>query len=82
MKTNDSIINKAAKIGNLYLVKYFFEKNRIPKDVLVSASESGNVELVKFILGQEGIDINAKDIYLFLSKFILIILDFKMLFGI
>ena len=62
MKTNDSLINHAAKIGNLFLVKYFLENNQIPKDILVFASESGNIELVKFIFEQEGIDINAKDI--------------------
>ena len=62
MKINDSHINKAAKVGNIFLVKYFLEKNLIPKDILVSASESVNIELVKFILEQKGIDINARNI--------------------
>ena len=70
MKTNEYLINEAAKIGNLFLVKYFLENHQIPKDILVFASESGNIELVKFILKQGGIDINAKDIKLFLLKFI------------
>ena len=62
MKTNDSLINESAKIGNLFLVKYFLANNRIPKDILLSASESVNNELFQFILEQGGIDINAQDI--------------------
>ena len=62
MKINDSLINEAAKIGNLFLVKYFLENNQIPNDILASATESRNIELVKFILEQEGIDINVQDI--------------------
>ena len=54
MKINDYLINEAAEIGNLFLVKYFLEKNQIPKDILMSASKSGNIELIKFILEQEG----------------------------
>ena len=37
------------------------------------ASGNGRTETVKILLEQEGIDINAKDIQLFLLKFILII---------
>ena len=62
MKTNDSLISEAAKIGNIFLVKHFLENNQIPKDILVFASELMSFELVKFILDQEGININAKDI--------------------
>ena len=61
MKINDYLINEAAKIGNIFIVKYFLENNQIPKDILVFISESGNTELVKFILKQEEI-INAKEI--------------------
>ena len=62
MKANDNLINEAAIVGNLFLVKNFLEINPIPKDILVSSSWSVNIELVKFILEQEGIDINVKDI--------------------
>ena len=37
------------------------------------ASSDGRKEAVKILVEQEGIDINAKDIQLFLSKFISII---------
>ena len=50
-------------------VKYFFEKKQIPKNILAFASESliyaslnGRTEIVKILVEQEGIDINAKDI--------------------
>ena len=62
MKINNNLIDEAAKIGNLFLVKYFLKKNQIPKDIIVSASESGNVELVKIILNHRGFDINAENI--------------------
>ena len=61
IKINDNYINEAAKVGNLFLVRYFLENNQIPKDILVSASKSGNTELVKFIIDL-GVNINAKDI--------------------
>ena len=73
MKTNDFHIDKAAKVGNLFFVKHFLENNQIPEDILFCASESGNIELVKFILKQGGIDINARDIFLYYSIFILIL---------
>ena len=62
MKISDILIIKAVKIGKLYLVKYFLVNNQFPKDFLASASESVNNELVRLILEQEGIDINARDI--------------------
>ena len=37
------------------------------------ASEKGHIEILKTLIKQEGIDINAKDIFLYLSIFILII---------
>ena len=40
---------------------------------LIWASKNGHTEIVKILLEQKGIDINAKDIYLFLSKFASII---------
>ena len=58
------------KICNKFLIKYFLENNQIPKDILLSASKSGNIELIKFILNQEGIDIKAKDASLYYQIFI------------
>ena len=40
---------------------------------LMKESEKGHIEKVKILLEQKGIDINAKDIKLFLSIFISII---------
>ena len=37
------------------------------------AAWKGNTEIVKLLLEHEGIDINAKDFYLFYLKFILMI---------
>ena len=37
---------------------------------LISASVNGHIEIVKFLLEQEGIDINDKDVYLFYLMFI------------
>ena len=62
MKTNDYHADDAAKIGDLSPVKYFLEKNQIPKEILMSASKSVNIELFKFVLGQKEIEISAKDI--------------------
>ena len=62
METIDYLANEAARIGNILFVKYFFEKNRIPKNILVLVSESGNIELVKLIINQGKININAKEI--------------------
>ena len=39
----------------------------------MKASEGGYTEIVKMLAKQEGIDINTKDIFLFLLKFISII---------
>ena len=62
MKINESLINESARIGNLLIVKYFHRGYQFPKDVLVFSSESGNIELFKYIFEQKGIYINAKDI--------------------
>ena len=45
------------------------------------ASKHGHTEIVKFLVEQEGIDINAKDISLLLSVFISIILYLEIIFG-
>ena len=45
------------------------------------ASQDGHTEVVKLLIEQEGIDINEKNIWLFWSMFISIILDFKIIFG-
>ena len=45
------------------------------------ASYNGRKETVKILVEQEGIDLNAKDILLFLSEFILIIWYFKIING-
>ena len=45
------------------------------------ASECGCTEIVKALVEQEGIDVNAKNIDLFLSKFISIIWCFEIIFG-
>ena len=47
----------------------------------MEASNNGHSEIVKILVKQEGIDINAKDIKLILSKFISIIWYFKAAFG-
>ena len=39
----------------------------------MGASQNGHTEIVKMLVKQEGIDINAKNISLFLLEFILII---------
>ena len=36
------------------------------------ASQNGHIDIVKLLLEQEGIKINAKDVYIFLSILILI----------
>ena len=47
----------------------------------MKGSDNGRTEIVKILVEQEGIDINIKNISLFLSMHILIILDFKIIFG-
>ena len=37
---------------------------------LMKASKNGNIEIVKLLLEQKGIDVNAKDNYCFHSKFV------------
>ena len=49
---------------------------------LTAASCYGHTEIVKLLLEQEGIDVNAKAAFLFDSEFISFILDFKEMFGI
>ena len=46
------------------------------------ASDYGHKEIVKILLEQEGIDINAEDIELYYSKFISMNWYFKIIFGI
>ena len=46
------------------------------------ASFRGNIEIVKLLLGHEGIDVNAKNVYLFSLMFISIIYYFKIIIGI
>ena len=41
--------------------------------ILMFISENGHIEFMKLLLAKEGIDINAKNIKLFSSIFILII---------
>ena len=48
---------------------------------LIRASDNGHTKTVKILIEQKNIDINAKDIYLFLLMLISIILDFKIRFG-
>ena len=62
MKIDISIIKTLTIAGNLPLFKYFHNAKRSLKDSLFLSVKSGNFELVKYILEQEGIDINAKDI--------------------
>ena len=45
------------------------------------ASENDYIKIVKMLVEQEGIDVKAEDILLFLTIFISIILDFKTIFG-
>ena len=52
-----------------YIWKYFI----LFHTALMFASYIGSAEIIKMLVKQEGIDINAKDIYLCLSIFILII---------
>ena len=47
----------------------------------MKASKNGYTEIVKILLEKEGIDINAKDILLFLSRLISILLYFKIMIG-
>ena len=44
------------------------------------ASEKGCTKIAKILLEQKGIDTNAKNVYLFLSKFISVIWYFKTIF--
>ena len=46
------------------------------------ASESGHTEIVKILLEQNRIDINAKDVYLISFMFHSIIQNFKIMIGI
>ena len=59
MKINFSIIYESTINGNLLLLKYLYDVEEFPKDILFLSVRSGNFELVKYIL-RKGIDINAK----------------------
>ena len=48
----------------------------------ITASNNGNIEIVKLILEQNKIDINARDIYLFCTMFVFLGFCFKIIFGI
>ena len=50
--------------------QFFWYLFFIFKTSLMAACNKGNIEVVKFLLKQESIDINAKDVYLNFSKFI------------
>ena len=63
---HNSVIIESAKMGNLFIVKHFLESYRAPKEILIEAAKSRNIELISFILGKDGIDINAKDALLFI----------------
>ena len=54
---------------------------KLYKTALIKASEKGHTKIVKILLEQEGIDINAKNISLFLTEFISIILYHKIIYG-
>ena len=63
---------------NIYFYYLVFENNnqnlfKLFHTALMLVSDIGHTEIVKILVEQEGIDINTKDIKLFLSKFILII---------
>ena len=45
------------------------------------ASKRGHTKIVKLLVEQEGIDINAKDIYLLYSLFVSMFFYFKIIFG-
>ena len=49
---------------------------------MIIASEGGHAEIVKLLLEQDGIYINAKNIYLFSSVLLLIIQYFKIIIKI
>ena len=61
MEINDSLILKAVSVGNLHIFKYFQRGNQFPKEILFTFFETLNPELIKYILEQEGIDINTKN---------------------
>ena len=83
IKTNENIFKESSRIGNLFLFKHFLSSIRIPMDILIYSSVSGNVELIDFVLEQKGIDINAKDEDYFTNLiFHNNILDFIIIFGI
>ena len=65
--------------NNLKIQNYIWNLFKLFDTALIWASEKGNTEIVKMLVEQDGIDINAKNIYFFLSKFISIILDFKII---
>ena len=46
------------------------------------ASERSHIGIVKLLLEQKGIDVNAKNVWLFYMMFISTIWDFEIIFGI
>ena len=69
MKVNDKIIGQSACFGNIYLLKHFLANHEIPKDILLYAVTSGNIEIVEYILDQNVVDINAINVYLIFFMF-------------
>ena len=66
MQAEDIIINEAARIGNIFLVIYFFAENSIPKEILVTQH---NLEILSFLnifmSKKELISIEIQDVYSF-----------------
>ena len=72
MEINEDIIYKSAEIGDLFLFKHFTERKQPPKDILLSSLMHDNVELVKYVLENLKFDVNARNVFLFYSMFVLI----------
>ena len=61
MKITENVIMDSARIGNLFLTKFFLQEYPLPNCILGLSTKSGNIELVKYILEQQGIDVNEKN---------------------
>ena len=60
----------------------FLGFNNFFETALIWASRTGQIEVAKVLLGQKGININAKDVYLISSMFQVIIRYFKIIIEI
>ena len=63
---------------DVYLSRLIFSNNiwdlfKLFETALLFATYKGCNEIVKLLLEQKGIDVNAKNVYLFYSKFFLIV---------